>query len=82
MPVRTEAREAARRERLVPVMIESVMPPLEFRSFETADVSDWQGDPGHENFREITEALVVGAHAARRAPEPDVRGMDSSRCDR
>jgi hypothetical protein len=25
---------------------------------------------------------VVGAHAARRAPEPDVRGMDSSRCDR
>ena len=59
MPVRTEAREAARREMLVPVMIESVMPPLEFRSFETADVSDWQGEPGHENFREITEALRV-----------------------
>jgi hypothetical protein len=55
--VRTEAREAARREMLVPVMIESVMPPLEFRSFETADVSDWQGQPDHENFREITEAL-------------------------
>jgi hypothetical protein len=33
------------------------MPPLEFPCFETADVSDWQGEPDHKNFREITEAL-------------------------
>ena len=75
--VRTEAREAARREMLVPVMIESVMPPLEFRSFETADVSDWQGEPDHENFREITEALRVaiaktGAAARTPAPPPSL----------
>jgi TIR domain len=69
--VRTEAREAARREMLVPVMIESVMPPLEFRSFETADVSDWHGEPDHENFREITEALrlaIAKTSAVDRTP--------------
>jgi hypothetical protein len=55
--VKTEAREAARRNILVPVSIEGVTPPLEFRSFETADLSVWRSEPDHENFRELTEAL-------------------------
>ena len=62
--VRTEAREAARRNILVPVMNEIVMPPLEFRSFETADMSDWQGDAAHDHFNELVGALRLAIERA------------------
>jgi adenylate cyclase len=69
--VKTEAREAARRNILVPVSIEGVTPPLEFRSFETADLSVWRSEPDHENFRELTEALRA------RSPRTPARDMNS-----
>ena len=71
--VRTEAREAARRNILVPVMNEIVMPPLEFRSFETADMSDWQGDAAHDHFDELVGALrlaIERAAAGNQVSEP------------
>jgi hypothetical protein len=40
--VQNEAAEAARKRSLVPVRIEDVRPPLEFRRLQTADLFDWQ----------------------------------------
>lgn len=39
--VRTEASEGLSRDILVPVLLERVVPPLEFRRVEAADLSDW-----------------------------------------
>jgi hypothetical protein len=58
--VRTEAREAAQRDVLLPVRMDDVVLPLEFRSFETADLSKWQGDTTDPQFLEIVEALRSG----------------------
>jgi Tol biopolymer transport system component len=41
--VRSEVEEGVRRGILVPVIIESVLPPLAYRRRQTADLSDWQG---------------------------------------
>jgi uncharacterized membrane protein len=40
--VQNEAAEAARRKVLVPVRIEDVRPPLEFRRLQAADLFDWR----------------------------------------
>lgn len=63
--VRSEAREAARRSVLVPIMIEPVALPLEFTAFETADLTQWHGETDHPDFVELTEALTRMVGAAR-----------------
>jgi len=73
--VKTEAREAAGREILVPVMIEDVSLPLEFRSFQTADLSSWRGDLDDANFRELAEAVRA---AIQRARQPQDRPASSA----
>src|SRR5688572_24496961 len=45
--VRAEASAAADRGILVPVLIEPVEPPLEFRNIQAADLSGWSGDVDH-----------------------------------
>jgi hypothetical protein len=65
--VRSEAREGARRGILVPVRIASVTPPLEFSSFETANMNDWHGDAAHPDFVEVVQVLrqaIEGGSAA------------------
>lgn len=57
--VKTEAREASRRNILVPVFIERLDPPLEFRSFETADLTSWHGEPDHPDFVEFATELCA-----------------------
>src|SRR5262245_22778697 len=69
--VETEAREAATRNILIPIRIAQVDLPLEFRSFETADLSSWTGQPEHENFLEVAEAvrrLLAGERLAGTEP--------------
>jgi|KBSSwiStaDraftv2_1062776.scaffolds.fasta_scaffold18932_4 hypothetical protein len=61
--VRSEAREAVRRNVLVPIMIDRVNLPVEFTAFEAADLTQWQGEVDHPDFMELTDALtrMVGA---------------------
>lgn len=62
--VKNEAAVAAERGVLVPVFIENVKLPLEFRRRQTADLSGWNGDTAHEGFQSLCEALgatITGA---------------------
>jgi hypothetical protein len=41
--VRSEVEEGVRRDVLVPVIFDAVLPPLAYRRRQSADLSDWQG---------------------------------------
>src|ERR1043166_5365809 len=55
--VKTEASAAADRENLVPVLIDKVAIPLEFRRIQTAILPDWNGDKAHPEFVKLREAI-------------------------
>lgn len=55
--VKTEASAAADRERLIPVLIEDVAIPFEFKRIQTAMLTNWQGDPADPEFRPLIEAV-------------------------
>jgi hypothetical protein len=60
--VKTEASEGARRGILVPVLIENVTIPLEFRRLQAADLVGWNkshSHPGFDNVARAVSALVV-----------------------
>ncbi|HEX6160067.1 MAG TPA: toll/interleukin-1 receptor domain-containing protein [Thermoanaerobaculia bacterium] len=65
--VQNEAAEAARKNRLVPVRIEDVRPPLEFRRRQTADLLDWQDGLDHSNLAACIESIeFLAGHTASR----------------
>ena len=71
--VRSEASEAARREILVPVLVEDVAIPLEFRLFQALDLKEWAA---------TTEASALeGLHNAvtRVAGESPAPGTNAGR---
>jgi len=55
--VKTEAAAAADRERLIPVVIEDVAIPFEFKRIQTAMLMNWQGDAADPEFRPLIEAV-------------------------
>jgi len=55
--VKNEAAVAAERGVLVPVLIDRVKPPLEFRRKQTPDLVDWRGDPFDTEFLAVCRAL-------------------------
>ena len=55
--VRAEAGDGLDRGILVPVKIEPTQTPLEFRRVQTVDLSDWSGEPTHEEFVKLMAAL-------------------------
>jgi adenylate cyclase len=55
--VKDEAAEARDSERLVPVSIGSVKPPLGFRQFHTIDLGGWNGHGQPEALGELLEAI-------------------------
>lgn len=68
--VKTEAAEAEARNMLVPAMIEPAPLPLEFKRIQTADLSNWDGEPGHPELLNLVasvEQLVRGETPPRRA---------------
>lgn len=70
--VKTEAAEGAERGILVPVLMEKVKIPLEFKRIEAADLSGWQNDPSDPEFSQLLRTvggLIDGSAAAR--PEAD-----------
>jgi hypothetical protein len=74
--VRTEAAEGLAQAKLVPALIEPVVPPIEFKRIQAADLSGWTGDADHPEYRKlvasIDERLQRPAAAARepRAASP------------
>ena len=72
--VKNEAAVAAERGVLVPVLIENVKLPLEFRRRQTVDLAGWKGDETHGGLSSLQEgisAAVAGAASGRSiAPQP------------
>lgn len=84
--VRTEAREGAHRGLLVPVMLEAVALPLEFRSFQASDLSHWDGQSPSAEIDQILTAVWSFVRAGDSPPpsvsEPFDEGpADSARPD-
>jgi hypothetical protein len=70
--VKTEAAEGARRRILVPVLLDEVRIPLEFRRIQAARLLDWHDTGPHPEFdmvvRAVEETLESGAAPSIRPP--------------
>jgi hypothetical protein len=72
--VRGEARSAANRGSLVPILAEAVDLPLEFADLQTADLTNWQHISDHPEFEKVVRRieelapLADGAHTATPSP--------------
>lgn len=55
--VKTEAAEAAGRNILLPVMVASVLPPIEFKRIQSANLAAWDGDPDDPEFRNLLASV-------------------------
>jgi len=64
--VREEADEGRRRNILVPVLLDSVRPPLGFGRIQAADLGDWHGDTTTDAFRSLVADItaMLGAPVA------------------
>ena len=76
--VKNEAAAAAERGVLLPVLIERVTLPLEFRRKQTADFIGWDGDPAHSGFQALCRGVsaTIGGVAPNRlttAQRPSTR---------
>jgi len=67
--VKNEAAVAAQRGVLVPVLLDKVKVPLEFRRKQTADLIGWNGDTRHGGMQALFEALE-GARPHVQVPSP------------
>jgi WD40 repeat protein len=66
--VKIEAAEALRRKVLVPVLIDDVQPPLEFRRLQAVDLAGWRGAGNHPELQLLAQAVASNvAHPAARA---------------
>ena len=79
--VRTEANEGERREILIPVLIDDVTIPLEFRRIEAAKLVDWDGVSGHP---ELDGLLEAAARLVKPPPsvEPDRPAIEIAEAER
>src|SRR5262245_60916947 len=56
--VKTEAAEGARRRILVPVLLDEVRIPLEFRRMQAARLLDWHDTGPHPEFDKVVQAVT------------------------
>ena len=70
--VQNEASEGARRKILVPMLIDDVEIPFEFRRIQAARLVDWEGRSPHPEFDTLLEALcaILGQPLLPQASEP------------
>ena len=66
--VKNEAAAAAERQVLVPVLVDDVKIPLEFRRRQTANLLDWDGDTSHEGFHALREGVAARVGASPQQP--------------
>lgn len=62
--VRIEAYEALQNEKLLPVRLENVKPPLEFRQTQLFDLIGWTGEPADPRLPRLFEDLAAIAKCA------------------
>lgn len=55
--VREEAEKGLRRDRLIPVLIEDVEPPLGFSRIEAANLIGWTGDTSDREYQALSKAV-------------------------
>jgi TIR domain len=75
--VKNEAAAAAERGVLLPVLIERVTVPLEFRRKQTADLIGWDGDPAHSGFQALCRGVsaTIGGVAPNRLTTAQRSGL-------
>jgi TIR domain/WD domain, G-beta repeat len=73
--VRNEAALAAERGVLVPVFIDDVKPPLEFRRRQAADLVGWDNDPSHPGFQATCDAIAVTTNITGLTPSPSASAL-------
>lgn len=74
--VKEEAEYGKRMKALVPVQIDPSGPPLGFSRIQTANLSQWDGDPGHPEWRKVLDRVRhhgADTSAAPPTPEPETR---------
>jgi hypothetical protein len=57
--VRNEARRAARRKVLLPILIDAVEMPLEFENLQAADLTSWQDSGDHPELEAIVDRVLA-----------------------
>jgi hypothetical protein len=55
--VRNEAQEALRQGKLIPLLLDAVEPPLQFRHIQSIDFRQWDGDDDGDGFRQVMAAV-------------------------
>src|SRR5206468_9543249 len=55
--VRNEARRAAKRKVLVPILIDAVETPLEFENLQTADLTNWEAAVDHPELDAVLDRI-------------------------
>jgi len=68
--VRAEASDAARRDILVPILVEDVVIPLEFRQVQAVDLRNWDGSTNAAALETLNEAITRVAQAGFSMPAP------------
>ena len=69
--VRAEASEAAKQDKLIPILLEEVEIPLAFRNMESALLYQWKGDETHPEFKLLLEAIRTRISIKKNiAPQP------------
>jgi hypothetical protein len=73
--VKEEAEEARLRKKLVPVLIEVVIPPVGFRTIQAADLTDWDGVGESRGVRQLIAdlELILGKSVPRGEINPGAR---------
>lgn len=71
--VKTEAAEGLARKMLVPVQIEELNLPLEFRRLQTVDLSRWKGEAADPELGEFLQAVAAHLKSKVRVSTPPVR---------
>jgi formylglycine-generating enzyme required for sulfatase activity len=69
-----EANDAKERGRLVPVLLDSVRPPLGFRGIQAADLTDWKPGASSAQFDQLIQDIggVVGGKSHKPAAEEEL----------
>jgi TIR domain len=75
--VLNEAREGSMRHVLVPILIEDVRPPLDFRHLQTASLVEWDGESGNADFAAVESAIALFARSTNVQPPVAVRSAAS-----
>jgi hypothetical protein len=80
--VRSEASEAHRRGKLIPLLMDDAEPPLQFRNVQSIDFRGWDGSPQGrpiQNLKAAVERRLAGNSTTRPSAEPGERPVPSWR---